>query len=199
MREDETEQRLETLFALPVRRARWFAERLLLAAAAAGAAGAGGRGAGLGRRGVAGRRRVAGADDRGGRQLPAGDRAVPGPRRPRPRARPAGGSDDRLRARRGGLPVGDDRRADRGARLGDGRSPRSTTSGSCPPSRFRPAAPRRCSPSARSPAWRGHGASSAATSRVRDRTPQRSVISATSPSSSISRCSVSSGIHTRCG
>ena len=28
---------------------------------------------------------------------------------------------------------------------------------------------------------------------------QRSVISATSPSSSISRCRVSSGIHTRCG
>ena len=37
MREDETEQRLETLFALPVRRARWFTERLLLAAAAAAA------------------------------------------------------------------------------------------------------------------------------------------------------------------
>ena len=37
MREDETEQRLETLLALPVRRARWFAERLLLVAAAAAA------------------------------------------------------------------------------------------------------------------------------------------------------------------
>ena len=37
MREEETEQRLETLFALPVRRARWFAGRLLLVAAAAAA------------------------------------------------------------------------------------------------------------------------------------------------------------------
>jgi ABC-2 type transport system permease protein len=37
MREDETEQRLETLLALPVRRARWFAERLVLVAAAAAA------------------------------------------------------------------------------------------------------------------------------------------------------------------
>ena len=37
MREDETEQRLETLFALPVRRARWFAGRLLLVAGAAAA------------------------------------------------------------------------------------------------------------------------------------------------------------------
>ena len=37
MREDETEQRLETLFALPVSRARWFTLRLLLVAAAAAA------------------------------------------------------------------------------------------------------------------------------------------------------------------
>ena len=37
VREDEAEQRLETLLALPVRRARWFAERLLLVAAAAAA------------------------------------------------------------------------------------------------------------------------------------------------------------------
>jgi ABC-2 type transport system permease protein len=37
MREDETEQRLETLLALPVRRARWFAERLVLVATAAAA------------------------------------------------------------------------------------------------------------------------------------------------------------------
>jgi ABC-2 type transport system permease protein len=35
MREDETEQRLETLFALPVSRGRWFAERLALVIAAA--------------------------------------------------------------------------------------------------------------------------------------------------------------------
>jgi ABC-2 type transport system permease protein len=41
MREDETEHRLETLLALPVRRARWFAERLLLVAAAALALAAG--------------------------------------------------------------------------------------------------------------------------------------------------------------
>ena len=118
MRDDETEQRLETLFALPVRRARWFAR----AAAAGGRgrrrAGAGGRRAGVGRRGLAGRRRLVGAHDRGGRQLPAGHRAVPGPRGARPRPGPASGDDDRLRARRGGLPVGDDRRADRGARLG---------------------------------------------------------------------------------
>jgi ABC-2 type transport system permease protein len=32
VREDESEQRLETLFALPVRRGRWFAERLVLVA-----------------------------------------------------------------------------------------------------------------------------------------------------------------------
>jgi ABC-2 type transport system permease protein len=39
MREDEAEQRLETLFALPVRRGRWFAERLgLVVACAAGLA-----------------------------------------------------------------------------------------------------------------------------------------------------------------
>ena len=35
MREDEVEQRLETLFALPVSRPRWFAQRLALAAGAA--------------------------------------------------------------------------------------------------------------------------------------------------------------------
>ena len=35
MREDEIEQRLETLFALPVSRGRWFAERLALVVAAA--------------------------------------------------------------------------------------------------------------------------------------------------------------------
>ena len=37
MREDEAEQRLETLFALPVRRGRWFVERLALVVATAAA------------------------------------------------------------------------------------------------------------------------------------------------------------------
>jgi ABC-2 type transport system permease protein len=91
MREDETEQRLETLFALPVSRA--------LVRRAAGARGrrrrgarAGGRGAGLGGRGLPGSRRRLRPHDRGRGQLPARRRPLPGPRRPRPRARPAAGT-----------------------------------------------------------------------------------------------------------
>ena len=66
-----TEQRLETLLALPVSRARWFAGACCWRPRRR-RAGAGGRRARLGRRGLAGCGRLAGGDARGRPQLPAG-------------------------------------------------------------------------------------------------------------------------------
>ena len=99
-REEEAEQRLETLLALPVGRRRWLAGRLAVAALGAAAialvagllawAGA----ACGGRRGVA--RRAA----RGGRELPARRAALPRARGAALRARPARERRARVRARR---------------------------------------------------------------------------------------------------
>ena len=118
MREDEAEQRLETLLALPVRRGRWFAERLaLVVAMAAGLALAAGALAWVGAASQ-------GAGVAFGRMLEAGANCLPvvmlflGLGGGRLRAGPPRRDDDRLLARRRRLPVGDDRRAGRRAGLG---------------------------------------------------------------------------------
>ena len=110
-REEEAEQRLETLLALPVGRRRWLAGRLAVAAAGGRRHRARRRRARLGGRRRRGRRRVARRAARGGRELPARGAALPRARGPALRARPARERGARLRARRRELPVGHDRRA----------------------------------------------------------------------------------------
>ena len=117
-RHEEAEERLETLLALPVGR-RALARRP--AAARRRRRGAISLAAGLlawvGRR-LAGRRRLAAADARGRRQLPAGRAAVPRPRRARLRVAPRASAGIAYGARHGRVPVAARRLAARRAAAG---------------------------------------------------------------------------------
>ena len=104
-RHEESEERLETLLALPVGRRRWLTGRLALAAGGAIALSAGRRPARLVGRGHAERRSDAAADARSRRQLPAGGAPVPRDRGARLRIGAEGGRRHRLRPGDGRVPV----------------------------------------------------------------------------------------------
>ena len=190
-REEEVEQRLETLFALPVSRGALARRAAALARCAAVALalppacspGPAPR--------LAGRRRLVRRHARGGRELPARRRCCSSAWRRCARSRPARGT-----AIAYGL-VGV-------AFLWDTVGALVAAPGwarDLSPFHDVGLVPARGLPGRRRGDDGGHRRARrpAGSVALRAPRPQRSVTRATSPSSSISRCSVSSGIHTRCG